>query len=30
MWDVIGFSLVFGNTKGGFIGDFKHIFLEGV
>lgn len=30
MWDVVGYSLTFGEDHGGIIGDFKHAFLLGV
>jgi Amt family ammonium transporter len=30
LWDIFGFSLVFGSSLGGFIGNFDYIFLFGV
>lgn len=30
MWDIVGYSLTFGDDHGGVIGDFKHSFLLGV
>jgi Amt family ammonium transporter len=30
LWDLIGFSLVFGPTQGGLIGGLDHVFLIGV
>jgi Amt family ammonium transporter len=30
MWDVIGYSLVFGPDHGGVIGDLSHAFLRNV